>query len=544
MLKLLRIQNLILVETTEIDFTAGFNVISGETGSGKSALLAALSLLAGERADSSLIRRGKEKGVVEASFDIDNHPMIISVLESFGIDHDFGSELLIRREITLNEKNRCFVNHQIVQIKILRELCQPLLEIVGQHANQKLLSLEKHAEILDLFGELEQDVSAFRKSWQKENAYSTQLKELIDHESQRLREIEVCHMELEELDEARLKVGEDEELFAEYTLLTHAKERCEKVKTILDGLTGEKQSVLQVLSRHKHSFDELIKLDPALEESLKAYEAARLELQEVAYTLRNRLSHIENNPERTALINERMTLIARLKRKYGSSIEEIFTYQAQLIMRLEQLEHTDVKIDELRHELSKVQLLNEERAKDLTLKRSHAARELEKALTFELQALNMPKAEFYIDLTSQKRSEKGDDKIEFFFVPNAGEQRISIKECASGGELSRLLLGLQTLLAKKAQISTLIFDEIDSNIGGETARIVGRKLREIGKYLQVISITHFPQVAQEANHHIQISKVEKEGRTVTCVRALESTDRETELSRMLGNSLEQVCLKI
>lgn len=537
MLKLLRIHNLILIESAEIHFSGGFNVLSGETGSGKSAILSALALLTGERADTSLIRRGEEKGVVEAAFDIEKQPEILALLNKAGLDHEAGSELLIRREMAFNEKNRCFVNNQLVQMKVLREISAFLLEIVGQHANQVLLSIEKHGTLVDLFGGLEKEVNDFKIQWQSENRLSNELEKLINQESQRLREIEVCRMELEELEEAQLKEGEDEALFAEYTLLTNAQERADKVNAILNALNGEKQSILSLLSRHKNTFEELLKLDSHFTDTAKAYEAATIELQEIAYTLRTARLQIEHQPEKAAAINERLTLIARLKRKYGHSIEEILTYQTQARKKLEELERADIHIEEIKEKLIEIRKQNEEAAAQLTKKRTRAARALEKALTQELRALNMPKAEFYVDIASQKRSERGDDRMEFFFAPNAGEHRIPIKECASGGELSRILLALQTLLAEKAQISTLVFDEIDSNIGGTTARIVGKKLRELGAYYQVLCITHFAQVAQEAEHHIQISKVEKEGRTVTQVHTLQTEDREKELARMVGTPL-------
>lgn len=535
MLKYLRINNIILIEFTEIDFSEGFNVLSGETGSGKSAILNALELLTGERADSGLIRRGADKGVVEAAFDISGREGVLSLLEEAGIDHECDQELIIRREISLNDKNRSYINNQLVQIKILRMLGSQLMEIVGQHANQRLLSLDKHTEILDLFGGLEKETAFFKKNWHLETRLQHQLDELIQHEAQRLRDIEVCRMELEELEEAQLKEGEDEALFAEYTLLSNAEERAEKVNAILDTLSGERQSVLQMLNRHKHTFQELSKLDPNFIEPGNAYQAACLELQEITYTLRTASSHIEYQPEKAAKINERLTQISRMKRKFGQSLEEIFAYRQNIKEKKEKLENADILIEELQEELKKMRSINDEACKALTLERLKSARELEKALTIQLHALNMAKAEFHIEIVPQKRTELGDDRIEFFFTPNAGEHRISIRECASGGELSRLLLGLQTLLAKKARIPTIIFDEIDSNIGGATASIVGRKLKEIGNYHQVLCITHFPQVAQEADLHIQIAKMEKEGRTVTKVRALDTADREKELSRMYGN---------
>lgn len=536
MLKHLRIQNIILIESADISFEPGFNVLSGETGSGKSAILHALSLITGERADPSVIRRGADKGVIEAVFDIDKIPQISSLLEERGIDHEAGDDLLIRREIASTGKSRAFINNQAAQLGLLRSITALLLDLVGQHANQKLLTLDTHREIIDLFGDLQQETARFTKNWREENQNRSELESLIHHEAQRLRDIDICHMELEELEAAKLKEDEDETLFAEYSRLVNAEALLEKVQDLLQALSGDKGGALTLLSRKKNSFDQLTSLDPALASLAQAYDNALVELHEVAHSLRNYYSRIEHNPERTSELNDRLTLIDRLKRRYGASIKEIQAYQQQAHDKLKKLQHADIEIDEIKNRIKLLEAENNDLAKKLTVRRRDTAKKMEHSVVQELQSLNMSKAKFHCSLKSQPRSQYGDDYIEFFMSPNVGEHQISVRECASGGELSRLMLALQALLAGKTHIPTLIFDEIDANIGGETAVVVGDKLKAIGEQHQVLCITHFPQVAKKGDNHIQISKMEQDDRTITVVRTLSKKERQHELARMSGKS--------
>ncbi|MBA3816011.1 MAG: DNA repair protein RecN [Parachlamydiaceae bacterium] len=536
MLKHLRLTNIVLIEMTEISFSPGFNVLSGESGSGKSAILNALNLIAGERSDVSIVRRGAEKGIVEAVFDIDILMAIPKFLEEAGIDHEIGNELLVRREIFISGKSRAFINNQAVQVGFLKKLSEFLFEVVGQHANQKLLSLDYHQQTLDLFGNLQDDAATFYNCWNEESAVRRELERLTSSEAQRLRDSEVCRMEIEELEEANLKDGEEETLFAEYSLLSNADDLVQKVSEINRILNGDKIAVLSHLSRQKLLFDQLVEMDPALKETATSYQNALLELQEVAHTLRIYENRIESNPAKILQLNERLSLINRLKRKFGTSINEIHAYLKATKEKLFSLENADANIELLQ---SKLKMLEEQcnaHSESLTNKRIKIAKELEISVVQHLRVLNMPKVEFIIKISPQKRCRIGDDKIEFFLIPNVGEHCVSLRECASGGELSRIMLALQALLAGKEQIPTLVFDEVDANIGGETAGVVGEKLLEIGAKHQVLCITHFPQVAKLAKHHLQIFKQEIDGRTVTHVKSLDKETRKKELARMLGKS--------
>lgn len=534
MLKELRLANIVLVESAAIPFSQCFNVLSGESGSGKSAIMNALNLVAGERCDASCVRHGEAKGIVEAIFDVSNLPQLLDILAEGGIDHEKGAELFIRREITAQGKSRAFINNQLAQLALLRQITAHLFEVVGQHANQKLLSLDYHRQILDLFANAEPDLEAFSKSWHEENLVREELEQLVRTESQRMRDLETTRLEIEELEQANIKEGEEEEVYAEYTQLSNADELAQRVNEILHVFRGEKIAALAHLGRQKASFEQLSKLAPNLNEAFKSYENALLELHEVAHTLNHFESSIEHNPERAAFLDSRLEQINRIKRKYGPSVEEILTYYKQAKLRLEKLENADADIECLQLKLADLSKKTDELSSQLSAIRKMAARQLQNAVEEQLRSLNMPKVEFFAEITNQKRTRHGDDKIEFYLIPNVGEHKVPLRDCASGGELSRIMLAIQGLLAGKEKIPTLIFDEIDANIGGETAAVVGDKLKEIAAQHQVLCITHFPQVAKLAEHHLRIRKKEIEGRTVTLVDALDHSAHQQELMRMLG----------
>lgn len=534
MLKELHLKNIVLVESIMIPFSPSFNVLSGESGSGKSAIMNALNLIAGERCDASYVRHGEEKGVVEAVFDISSIPDLSFILDEAGIDHEEGSDLFIRREISATGKSRAFINNQLAQLALLKQISSHLFEIVGQHANQKLLLLDYHRQVLDLFTNLNADVKAFSLCWQEELKVREKLDNLIKTESLRIREIEIAHAEIEELELANLQEGEEEEIFTEYTQLANADELAQKVGEILNVLNGEKTALLTHLSRQKNSFEQLLKLAPSLSEAAIAYENARLELHEVAYTLRQFQGSIEHNPERATRLNSRLELITRIKRKYGPNLEDVKAYHQQVREKLKRLENADADIEQLQEDVKQLTEKTDVLSAILSTKRKEAAAKFETAVLHHLRSLNMPKVEFFVEIAQQKRSRYGNDKIEFYLTPNVGEHRVPLRECASGGELSRIMLALQALLAGKEKMPTLVFDEIDANIGGETAVAVGEKLKEIASQHQILCITHFPQVAKLAEHHLKIAKKEINGRTVTLVDQLDHSAHLEELMRMVG----------
>jgi len=414
-------------------------------------------------------------------------------------------------------------------------LGENLLEIVSQHANRRLMRIEAHREILDLFAGITPLKKQFCENWEWECNLKKQLDSLKNSEAERLRTIEICHLELEELDEAKIKENEDEELFAEYARLTNSEELARHAFEIYNSLIEGEHPAISLLQREQNTFSQLIKFDPSLKPFYEAYQSALLELKEVACSLRNYHANIEFNPDKIAEINERLKLINKIKKKYGATTAEIGRYHEQTKQKLYELQRSDLQIEELEKSLEKAELKSQALATELTQKRTAAVEKFETAIKKQLKALNMAKTGFYVSLIPSTRSLHGDETVEFFFAPNVGEKKIAIRDSASGGELSRIMLAIQTLLAGKERIPTLVFDEIDANIGGETATVIGEKLREIGEIHQILCITHFPQVAKCAEHHIQISKHEKQGRTHTKIVLLDAENRQKELSRMTGD---------
>jgi DNA repair protein RecN (Recombination protein N) len=528
MLRELRIDHLILVEKATIGFQPGFNVLTGETGSGKSAIMGALRLVAGERADPGLIRHGADKGVVEALFDMERASPLSDILEQAGIQWDEAG-LVIRREI--GARSRAFVNNQVATLHLLRSLQPYLFHLVDQHATHALLSKETHRSLLDLYGECQVLVQGFRAALTEQRRLESLLRELKGSAAARLRELEVCGREVEELEEANLQEGEEEELFVDFSRLSNA-----------ETLTGVSTQLLRVLSdgclsqmqRGRGALAQLVDLDPSQEETGKAVESLTLEMEELVYTLRNYRNNINHNPDRLAQLDDRLALINRMKRKYGATIGEIEGYYERQKNRLQDLLEADEQIDQIEESVRLSRENTEASASLLTSARQAAAVALEQKLTSEIAPLNMEQARMRIVIAPTPRTLNGDDEVTFQLAPNKGEGFVSLGQGVSGGEMARIMLGLKTLLAGKEKVGTLIFDELDANIGGETASVVGQKLTAIAREHQLLCITHFAQVAASAGHHLQIRKEEQRGRTHTLVQALTTEQRKLELTRMLG----------
>ncbi len=464
------------------------------------------------------------KGVVEASFTTPQHASFRELLDKAEVD--WTPELTVRREMTASGRNRVFINDQMISLNLLKQLGEHLMQICGQHANQELRSPDKHRELLDTYGRLHDARQAFAEAWQKENRLRQELESLQREESQRVREMDEAQRQLEELAEAHLKEGEEEELFAEYTLLTSAEELSSGVGQVCETLTEASQ-----LKSALHQLESLNRLDSTLKEAVEVFRSSLIEFDELAYTLRSYLGRIEHNPNRAEEINRRLALLTKLKKKYGP---EPLAYLQQLEARIGELHGADDRAEKTSEALLLASELANQLAQELSQKRKDAANQLERELTDQLRTLNMPAVEFHVRMTPQNRNSQGDDEAVFLFAPNVGERLLAISDCASGGELARLMLALQALLAGNSGMPTLIFDEVDANIGGEMATLVGQKLADIGSVIQVLCVSHFPQVARHAHHHYYVAKETSQNRTTTQVVALKGNAREQELRRMIG----------
>lgn len=532
MIKHLVLNNLVLVDSCEIHFGPHFNAVTGETGAGKTALIEAIGLALGERADTSLIRKGCDKAYIEISFDIEPLAKVKELLEESGLVNE--NELIIRREISKEGKNRVFVNCRMTPLPLLQKIGLELIDRIGQHAHQTLRTPDSQRNLLDLFGGLESDLQVFRTSYAKEKEIRESLEKLQQLSLKGAREEENWRLQLEEIAEAGLKKGEEEEAFEKYQKLAHAGELFEKIDLMIKMLYEGSNAALPQISRSIKTCEALISYDGALNETSALLRESHATLSEATRFLQSYSQNLESNPSTFQHLENRLSAIAKLKRKYGQTFEEIQGYAEKIKGELFTLENLSEALKAAELSLERAEEETRRLAEHLSLKRKAAAGKFQTALTKELQELNMSGAEITIEISPGARCSNGDDAVQFWLKANVGEHPGRVKDHASGGELSRLLFAIKIVLAEKNNTPTLIFDEIDANVGGKTATIIGEKLGELGKHRQVICITHFPQVASRANEHFGVQKVEADGRTLTLIQPLSPEERGQELLRMLG----------
>jgi DNA repair protein RecN (Recombination protein N) len=537
MLQELRIENIVLIKEAQLSFDKNFVVLSGETGAGKSAILEALKLILGERADQKMVRHGQEKGVVEGLFSLEDFPGVIEILKDSGIDGVCeGNSLLIRREITQNGRNRCFMNHQMVQQALVQKVGKELAEIVGQHASLQLFELSHQRELLDIFAQHMDLVVEIGDLWQQYCSLERKLTSLQKQKEVAVRESIFIKAQLEELNEACLQENEEELLFEEYSNLIQNQETVKNLSEIDEIFHTDTQGVL---SRLKHVQD-LLEKDSREEEKLQNLKKTLKEscegLQDFSFSLNEYQSTQDCDPYRLEEIDQRLQLINKLKRKYSLGFTELTTLIKELEDKLDCYEHTDELIDSVSLDLEAVKVKYNKLCSQLSDQRRLASLDLQKGVMEVLKELHMPNVAFQVEVRESSLGKDGKDEVEYSFRPNLGERWLCVRQGASGGELSRVLLALKACLAQKQAKKTLILDEVDSGIGGETAIGVGKLLRKFAKQHQTICVTHLAQIASQAQEHFLIEKKEHKKRTLTLITKLDSEMRKQEIARMLGGS--------
>lgn len=534
MIKHLILSNLVLVDSCEIQFAPSFNAVTGETGAGKTALIEAIGLALGERADSTLIRKGCDKASVEVAFDIELLPNVKLLLDESGLGLEKDDYLIIRREISKEGKNRAFVNGCMTPLPLLQKIGAELIDMIGQHAHHALRTSESQRTLLDLYGSLGVDVKDYQASYSKARKLEEKLKELEQLALHREREEDTWRFQLEEIETASLKKGEEEESFEKYQKLAHAQELSEKISIMINGLSESPSAILLQISKFIKTCDSIVSYDKTLSEAFTLLHESHIALSEANRFLQSYLQNIDSDPKAFEHLEARLGTISRLKRKYGQSFEEIEAYRLKIKDELFHLENLSDELKIAEQLLAAAKKETDKKAEQLTFKRKATAEKLQKQLSLQLKDLNMSGSEVTIEISPQSRSTTGDDCVQFWLKANAGEHPGLVKEHSSGGELSRLLFAVKIALAEKNNTPTLIFDEIDANVGGKTATIIGEKLKELGKYRQIVCISHFPQVAAKADEHFSVQKIELEGRTLTQIKHLTKKEREQELLRMIG----------
>lgn len=566
MLREIHIQNYAVIEALRVEFEPGLNVLSGETGSGKSILIDALGLALGGRASPDVIRTGQDRTSITAIFHA-RRPAWKSWLEEFGIADSGESELILRREIQSGGRSRLLVNDQPVTVAAAKTLAPLLLEVHGQSEQIALLESFAQLQLLDQFAGTENLLDQVEELYGRRRDLEEEMARLSEDEQDRLRRADMLSFQVKELEQAHLVPGEDERLEEEKGILSNLAKIRAAAGTAYENLYEDEGAACSRLGIVSRALDDLARYDASVAEHVEALAGARAALDDLARFLRDYTARLSANPERLEEIEDRLALIDRLKRKYGKNIEEILVYGADAERQLSALEHADERRAEISREFDRASKEYFKAARKLSGERREAAIRLEKLVRGELAHLGMGKARFEIQietLTSQgtEKAEaaaaggaKGIDRVEFHVSPNPGEELRPLEKIASGGELSRLMLAVKTVVGgnrpsdgartARPRVSTYIFDEIDAGIGGRIAEAVGRRLKRLARDAQVLCVTHQAQIACFAERHLLVEKQERDGRAITAIHPLESEkERAAELARMLsGAEITDAALK-
>ena len=535
MLKFLAIENFALIDQLEVEFLPGLNVITGETGSGKSILVDAVGLLAGERASQEMVRQGYEKARVEGIFHLSSeHPAFSSLLDA-GIPLE-NDELIVRREITVSGNNKVFINNVLVPLGTLGEIGTLLADIHGQHEQQHLLRPSVQAEFLDAFCDngslLEQVIECFHQL----SRIRSEISRVEATEQENLQRLDTLEFQIADIRKLQLKPGLDVELEEERRLLASAEKRAQSSQRAYRALYEEERSSLSLLHDVEKDLEELSVLDPAQESLGVQLRELRYRLEEIAFQLRDYCHDIEFDPARLEAVEERLAEIRKARRRYGDSVDEILAYLEGIQQEVDDLADRESRNEELKRQEETLASAYLDLARRLSQRRQRGAKKLGRQVERELADLNMESALFTIQLTSDEDhiTEMGMDQIQFLISANPGEDPQPIAKIASGGELSRTILALKSILTLEDYSKTLVFDEVDTGIGGRVASCIGERLARLAADHQVFCVTHLPQIASYASQHFHVDKQHSAQRTIVSIARLRQEDRVEEIARMMA----------
>ena len=545
MLRELKIENLAIIDELDIEFEKGFIVLTGETGAGKSIILSGINLLIGEKASVDMIRDGEENLVAQGVFDVDEEQK--KKLEAMGIDTD-GDEIIIRRYYNRNGKARAFVNNVRITLADLKEIASTLVDIVGQHSHQMLLNRNNHIKLLDSFltkddKDIKEKLSSLLSQYRE---IKSRIEKIESEKKETLEKKEFYEYQLEEIEKLKLKDGEDEILEAEYKKVFNAEKIREKVYESLEYLKYDDDSALGFILESIKNIEYLGKYDERYLELAKRMESAYYELEDCVGEIEDISKNIEVTESDLDKIAGRMNTLKRIKEKYKRTLAELIEYREDLKEKLSDMNSGDFKTRELQKELDKIKAEYNKLAEKLSKSRKEIALKIEDELLNELKFLNMEDAKLKVQMNKVDRmTNDGYDEVEFFISTNIGQELKPLNKIASGGEVSRVMLALKVIFSKVDNIPILIFDEIDTGIGGETVRKIALKLKEIGDSTQIISITHSPVIASKASQQFYIEKYVENSKTISRVKKLSANERIKEIGRMLvGEKINDEVLEI
>ena len=536
MLHELVVENYAVVDRLRVRFHTGLNLLTGETGSGKSIVVDALGLLLGGRASADMIRSGHDRARVSGLFDAPERAA--KVLAQAGFQAEQG-EMLLEREILSNGKSRVYVNSRPATVALLKDLATHLGDIHGQHDQQLLFQPATQLAMLDSFAETKEMRAAVREFFIAWKQVTDSISDLEGADQEKLRLLDLWQFQRKEIEAAELLPAEDAELDAERRIQQNAGRLLENAGAAWDALYERPESAWSVARTVAKKLDELARIDPAMAPVRLALEPALLAIEEVSYSLRDYLGRIEGNPARLEDIENRLAQIDRLKRKYGGSVTEILAFLEDVLRKIGEVETAGERLEDLRRQQKEIEAHYKQAAAALTARRQAASAELATRVEQELKPLAMERTSFRIELAAAPWSESGADRVHFLVSPNAGEEPKPMEKIASGGEMSRIALALKTCLvgvrpANTAIQRTLVFDEIDTGIGGRAAEGVARRLKKLAAENQVLCVTHLAQIACFADHHYRVGKSERNGRTVAEIEQLDAAGSTEEIGRMLS----------
>lgn len=543
MLRELRIKNFAVIDEVVLELKPGLNILTGETGAGKSIILNALGLVAGERGASDIIRAGEDAATVEALFDA-LPAAIASTLHDAGFEID--GELVIKRVLSRSGKNRIYLNGSLCPLGVLAAAGGGLVHIYGQHEQHNLLQAETHLNLLDAFAKLA-PLAMSEKYRELVQAWS-ELKQTRESLEQRRRDRDLLEGQAEEISRARLHPGEEEEIHATKNILSHGEKLHQGCREGAELLYEGEGALVGRLSKYTVRLRELAAIDPHLEPTLELLDSSSAQLQEAATQLRRYAERVHFEPRALEQVEDRLAEIQRLKRKYKAEVEDILRLYEEISLSLKNLDSSEEQITGLEKAFTAARQGAWQNAEKISHERRRAAQKLKRDMEREVRGLGMADTVFEVRFVSQndkadeppffiagrRLTERGMDQVEFHFSPNPGEPVKPLAKIASGGELSRLMLALKALILTPGVVSTLLFDEVDAGVGGRVAEIVGKKLKQVAAHHQVLSVTHLPQIAAMADAHFVVQKAVEKGRTFTGVKQLSEQERIGELARMLG----------
>ncbi|MFZ2865966.1 MAG: DNA repair protein RecN [Ignavibacteriaceae bacterium] len=552
MLKSLEIKDYALIDHTEIEFGRGLNIITGETGAGKSILIDAMSLLLGERASVEVIRKGAQKAFVEGFFDVELNKKVRSLLEANEIE--FQPDLIIRREISLKGSNRCFINDTPVALTLIKQLGDLLVDLHGQHEHQSLLRIESHIGFLDEYSGNSKLIEEYQVFYKELNKKISELKNLISKEESIKEKREIYAFQIKEIDSVSPSVGEDDTILNELNILENSEKLLELTEEVYTKLYDAEPSVIDLLGETKHKLNQLSGIDKSFLESEGECDSALAIVKELADSLRSYKSKIDVDPKETEYKRERLGAINMLKKKYGGSIENIIEHRNKIGKDFELADNFSDAISKIQSEIKALQKSAGEAAEKISLSRKKSAAKIESEVIKSLNQLGISDSSFKVKISKTEAdkdsvdfilfnnkkysySDTGFDEVEFYISTNIGEDVKPLTKVASGGEVSRIMLSLKTILAKSDKLPVLIFDEIDTGVSGRIAQKVGAALRDLASFHQIIAITHLPQIAGMANFHYSVEKKQIDDRTVSSIRQLDENERINEVAKLVSGEV-------